>query len=124
MTGALFISANHALGDRAMAAGAPEQALACYEAAMSYPHGLGVGRSTGKFDMKTKYLILSALTAARRRDEAESRREIWLRECEEMNIEFSPLTVIRWECGTPFPSALLEENDRYYHLIREREYEK
>ena len=124
MTGALFISANHALGDRAMAAGAPEQALACYEAAMSYPHGLGVGRSTGKFDMKTKYLILSALTAAGRKDEAESRREKWLCECEEMNIEFSPLTVIRWECGTPFPSALLEENDHYYHLIREREYEK
>ena len=124
MTGALFISANHALGDRAMTAGDPEKALACYETAMSYPHGLGVGRSTGKFDMKTKYLILSALTAACRRSEAESRRKIWLRECEEMNIEFSPLTVIRWECGSPFPSALMEENDRYYHLIKERAYEK
>ncbi len=124
MTGALFIAANHALGDRAMAAGDPEKALAYYEAAMSYPHDLGVGRRTGKFDMKTKYLILSALTAAGRKDEAESRREKWLRECAELDIEFSTLAVIRWECGVPFPSALLEENNHYCDLIKERKYEQ
>jgi len=124
MTGALFIAANHELGGRAMAAGDPDKALAYYEAAMSYPHDLGVGRRTGKFDMKTKYLILSALTAAGRREEAESRREKWLRECAELDIEFSTLAVIRWECGVPFPSPLLEENNRYHDLIKERKYEQ
>ena len=124
MTGALFIAANHELGNRAMAAGDPVKALAYYEAAMSYPHDLGTGRSTGKFDMKTKYLILSALTAAGRRDEAETRREKWLRECAELDIEFSTLAVIRWECGVPFPSPLLEENNHYHDLIKERKYEQ
>ncbi len=117
MTGALFISANHKLGDMAMAAGEPEKALAFYEAAMSYPHNLGVGRSNGRFDMKTKYLILSALVAAGRHAEAEERRESWLRECDELDIDFYTLASIRWECGVPSHSPLLEENEHFYHLI-------
>ena len=124
MTGALFISANYSLGDQAMAAGEPEKALAFYEAALSYPHNLGVGRSNGRFDMKTKYLMLSALVAAGRRDEAEQRRQKWLRECEELDIEFYTLASIRWECGKPSPNALLDENEHYMHLIEEREYER
>lgn len=124
MTGALFIAANHALGDRAISAGDPEKALFYYETAMSYPHDLGVGLRTGKFDMKTKYLILKTLTAMGRQEEAESRRQKWLRECAELDIEFSTLAVIRWECGVPFPSALLEENNHYWRLIDKREYEQ
>ncbi len=122
MTGALFITANLRLGEELLAAGDSAGALEFFERALSYPHELGVGRSSGNFDMKTKFLILKALHLAGRADECTRRREEFLDECDRLAIDMRPLESIRWESGAPAPDDLLRENEQFLEQIRACEY--
>jgi len=123
MTSALFIEANCQLGQQELANGRPQKALGFFKNALSYPHGLGCGRSAGMFDMKSKFLILKATWACGDYEEANRLRDQWLDECERLHIDFSPLNSIRWECGDTAEDALIDENYFYHRKIKERDYE-
>lgn len=118
MTSALFIQANCALAAEASENQQWAKAVDFYQAALSYPHGLGVGRSTGRFDMKTKYLLVKALLAAGKPDDARRKCEAYLEECRRQAIDFDPLATIRRECGAPCADPLLEENADYHDKLR------
>jgi hypothetical protein len=109
----LFINANIKLGEMAFRRRNVAKALKYFQAALSYPWNLGVGRSVGCVDMKTKYWICRTLIANKEKDKALKLMNRYLEESETYSFNFKTLKTIRWEEDMAEPAKLVKEN-RYY----------
>lgn len=112
-----FINANIYLGDKAFAAEEFTKALKYYQEALSYPLHLGVGRSLGRCDMRTKYKICQTLKAMGKACEAQSQAKKFLQEIHDYAFDYAPLGTIRWEDDFVSKDELMAENMKYENLL-------
>ena len=117
-TADIFIGSNTALGHDVFAKNDFVGAIRYFKKALSYPLRLGVGRSVGRHDMKTKYWLLKTL--ARSGEEAEARKLVakFLAEADKYSFNYKKLKPIRWEEDNLEINSLMEENRNYEVRIK------
>jgi tetratricopeptide (TPR) repeat protein len=118
-TADIFIESNRKLADVCLENDEYEEALNCYKQALSYPLNLGVGRSMGLHDLKTKYMICHTLSLMGKREEALKLAKEYLQEIKDYSFSYEKLKTIRWEEDNVENDLLLNENLHFEAKIKE-----
>ncbi len=121
----LYINANIALGIQEFDSGNFKGAEKYFKEALAYPWNLGVGRSVGCFDMKTKYWLCKTIAQTEGTEKAVSMLEDYIKENKKYSFGFKPLKMLRWEEDKLEDSPFTEENilyqgklEKYYNALK------